>query len=77
MMNSVTDNRIGSELFGGIEDALDSANFLSFDLAISAFDNMEELPDTDDADGRAFKIAAERSLHATGMISRVLSDSRI
>jgi hypothetical protein len=77
MRNYVPDNRIDGVIISGIEDAVDSANLLSLDLAIDAFDSEEDFLNSHSGNGKVFKYAAERGLHATGTIERMMTDLRI
>ncbi len=76
MMNSKPVNGIDGVLIRGFEEALDSANLMSLDLAVQAFE-IEEFVGSRSGNCERLKSEAERGLTATGMIAQMMADLRI
>ncbi len=76
MKNTEPVRRIDGVLIRGLEEVLDSANLMSLDLAVQAFE-MEEFVDSRSWNCERLINEAERGLTATGMIAQMMADLRI
>ncbi len=76
MKNTEPVRGIDGVLIRGFEEALDSANLMSLDLAVQALEK-EEFGDSLTRDCEGLRSAVERGLIATGMIARMMAELRI
>ncbi len=75
--NPAREYRIEGVVIKEIEDAVDSANLLSLDLAIHAFETCADARTEFSGNAEAFRCAAQSGLKAASIIGRMMDDMRI